>query len=112
MLGRYRDLGVRVSIDDFGAGYSNFSYLAKFPVQTLKIDKSIVDQMDESERGETMVEMIASMARYLDLKIVAEGVERLDQADRLRDLGCDLLQGYYFGRPAPLDKTAADAATG
>ena len=102
MLARYRDLGVRVSIDDFGAGYSNFSYLARFPVQTLKIDKSIVDEMDEGERGETLVEMIASMARLLDLKIVAEGVERLDQADRLRDLGCDLLQGYYFSKPKPI----------
>lgn len=113
MLERYRDLGVGVSIDDFGAGYSNFSYLARYPVQCLKVDKTIVDQVpmhdDDDQRGATLLQIIVSMARVLGLKLVAEGVENAWQADRLRDLGCDLLQGYYFGRPAALPPTEAEA---
>lgn len=108
MLVRYRNLGVRISIDDFGAGYSNFSYLARYPVHCLKVDKSVVDQMADGERGVRLVEMIATMAQVLKIKVVAEGVETAEQAARLRDLGCDLLQGYYFGKPAPL--TAIEAA--
>lgn len=117
MLQRYRDLGVGVSIDDFGAGYSNFSYLARYPVQTIKIDKSVVDQLDggdapsrdRGDRGAKLVKAMVTMAHALDLKIVAEGVETPTQADVLRDLGCDVLQGYYFGRPELLAEACASA---
>lgn len=108
MLGRYRALGVGVSIDDFGAGYSNFGYLARYPVQCLKIDKSVVDQVScdaavrDDCKGGKLVRIIATMAEVLGLKIVAEGVETAEQALILRDLGCHQLQGYHFGKPAPL----------
>ena len=109
MLERYRALGVRISIDDFGAGYSNFSYLARYPVQVLKIDKSVIDQMTEGARGAKLMEAIVNMAQVLGLTLVAEGVETAAQAAQLRDLGCDLIQGFYFGKPAPFESIVAEA---
>ncbi|MEM9724172.1 MAG: EAL domain-containing protein [Pseudomonadota bacterium] len=112
MLERYKAFGIRVKIDDFGAGYSNFGYLARYPVHSLKIDKSVVDQMTDAPdcKGATLIRMIASMAKVLGLHTVAEGVETAEQAKRLTALGCDLLQGYHFGRPAPLFEDARPAA--
>ncbi|MGQ0429013.1 MAG: putative bifunctional diguanylate cyclase/phosphodiesterase [Gammaproteobacteria bacterium] len=92
-------LGVRMGIDDFGTGYSSLSYLQKLPVSVLKIDKSFVDHIAESKQGAALVRAIIGIGNALELKLVAEGVERLEQVGRLLALNCRFAQGYYFSRP-------------
>ena len=92
-------VGVRVSIDDFGTGFSSLAYLKRFPLDELKIDKSFVDGLGQDPHDTAIVAAIVAMAHALDLVVVAEGVETRDQLDRLRTLGCDAAQGYYLARP-------------
>ncbi len=104
-LNRLKELGVKLVIDDFGTGYSSLSYLQKFPIDSLKIDRSFISGPgDEKEQAE-IVKAIISLAGNLDLSVVAEGVERADQLERLKDAGCREVQGFYLSRPV-----AADAA--
>lgn len=97
-----RDMGVRVAIDDFGTGYSSLSYLTSLPFDGLKIDRSFVSGMTGNGQSRTIVHSIVGIARSFDVHLVAEGVETLEQAAALRDLGCERAQGYLFGRPLPL----------
>jgi diguanylate cyclase (GGDEF)-like protein len=94
-----RDMGICVAIDDFGTGFSSLAYLSKFPVDTLKIDRSFVIEMTESAQGLALVSTIINLAHALKLKVVAEGVESEAQARLLRELDCDEMQGYLFSRP-------------
>lgn len=94
-----RDMGVNVAVDDFGTGYSSLAYLAKLPVNALKIDRSFVDTMTRNPHSMTLVSTIISLAHALDLKVIAEGVESEEQAKLLRLLKCDELQGYLFSKP-------------
>jgi diguanylate cyclase (GGDEF)-like protein len=96
-----RALGVCVAIDDFGTGFSSLSYLAKLPVDTLKIDRSFVVDMNLSDEGSALVATIISLAHALKLKVVAEGVETSEQLRLLGSLHCDEFQGFLFGRPVP-----------
>jgi EAL domain-containing protein (putative c-di-GMP-specific phosphodiesterase class I) len=96
-----RDMGLTVAIDDFGTGFSSLSYLSKFPVDTLKIDRSFVLDMTESPQGLALVSTIINLAHALKLKVVAEGVDSDDQLRLLRVLGCDEMQGYLFSQPVP-----------
>jgi diguanylate cyclase (GGDEF)-like protein len=96
-------LGVRIAIDDFGTGYSSLSYLTCLPFDGLKIDRSFVNGMTGTGQARTIVHSIVGIARSFDVHLVAEGVETLEQAAALRDLGCERAQGYLFGRPVPLD---------
>jgi diguanylate cyclase (GGDEF)-like protein/PAS domain S-box-containing protein len=96
-----RESGVQVSIDDFGTGYSSLSYLHKFPVDALKIDKSFVGRITSTEDDASIVAAVISMAQNLKLRVVAEGVETLEQLTFLRAHACDEAQGYYFSRPVP-----------
>jgi EAL domain-containing protein (putative c-di-GMP-specific phosphodiesterase class I) len=98
-----RALGVTIAIDDFGTGFSSLSYLAKIPVDTLKIDRSFVVEMTSATGGLTLVSVIINLARALRLNTVAEGVETEEQLSQLRLLGCDEMQGYLFGRPVPVE---------
>ncbi len=98
-----RDLGISIAIDDFGTGFSSLSYLSKFPVDTLKIDRSFVIEMTDSAQGLALVSTIISLAHALQLKVVAEGVETEEQARLLRLLNCDEMQGYLYSRPVPGD---------
>src|SRR5439155_22468632 len=107
-LDAIRALGAHLAIDDFGTGYSSLAYLRRFPVSVLKIDRSFVDGLGRDREDEAIVSMIIDLARSLDLHVVAEGVENETQLALLRRLGCEIVQGYYFGRPA----AAADAFAG
>jgi diguanylate cyclase (GGDEF)-like protein len=99
VLQRLRERGVRVSLDDFGTGYSSLSYLHRFPIDSLKIDQSFVNQISVESGGAPIVAAIVSMARTLKLRVVAEGVETAAQLAFLQALACDEAQGYYFSRP-------------
>jgi diguanylate cyclase (GGDEF)-like protein len=101
-----RRAGVGVSVDDFGTGYCSLSYLARLPVDTLKIDRSFVVRMHEVGYPRNIVAMIVSLAHTLGLKVIAEGVEEDEQVRMLRELGCDQIQGYYVSQPVPAEKVA------
>ncbi len=98
-----RELGVVVAIDDFGTGFSSLKYLAKLPIDTLKIDRSFVVDMASGPRGLALVSTIISLGQALNLKLVAEGVETEEQSRLLRLLRCDEMQGYLYGRPMPIE---------
>jgi EAL domain-containing protein (putative c-di-GMP-specific phosphodiesterase class I) len=100
-LKQIRDLGVRVAIDDFGTGYSSLAYLAKLPVQLLKIDRSFIVMMLEDADTMMLVQTIISLAHSLRLKVVAEGVDSEAQAKMLRLLRCDEMQGFIYSEPLP-----------
>jgi diguanylate cyclase (GGDEF)-like protein/PAS domain S-box-containing protein len=102
-----RDLGIGIAIDDFGTGYSTFDYLQELPVDTVKIDRSFIQRLDGPDARPATVPAMTAMAQQMGLKIVAEGVETAQQAATLAAIGCDLMQGYYLGRPAePCDAAA------
>ena len=99
-----RDLNVGVSIDDFGTGYSSLSYLKRFPVTTLKIDRSFVTDVVTNSADAGIVRAVVAMAHGLKLNVIAEGVETKEQFAYLRENGCDALQGYWFSRPLAVDR--------
>ena len=106
-----RHLGVRIAIDDFGTGYSSFNYLARLPVDYLKIDRSFVAPI-EKERCQSIVKSIISIAEALDLRVIAEGVEYRHQAEILQALGCHEIQGYYYSLPLSMDQFLSMAEFG
>jgi PAS domain S-box-containing protein len=103
VLSQLKALGVHLSIDDFGTGYSSLSRLQRFPVDTLKIDRTFVSEMDRDRDTGEIVRVIAMLARNLGLKVVAEGIERQEQMEMLRGLGCETGQGYLFSKPVSAD---------
>jgi diguanylate cyclase (GGDEF)-like protein/PAS domain S-box-containing protein len=106
MLGHLKALGVDVSIDDFGTGYSSLSYLHRFPISTLKVDRSFVSSMTHSVESMEIVRTIVALAGNLSMEVVAEGVETLDQASKLRQMNCEYGQGYFFSRALNADGAA------
>lgn len=103
ILHELTELGVHLAIDDFGTGHSSLAYLKKFPIHALKIDKSFIDGVGSHAQDSAIVAAVIDLARAVDLKVVAEGVESLRQSAMLRALGCDYGQGYLWQRPVPLD---------
>jgi diguanylate cyclase (GGDEF)-like protein/PAS domain S-box-containing protein len=103
MLQQIKSLGVRLAIDDFGTGYSSLSYLHRFPLDTLKIDRSFISSMDDDGDGMEIARTILPMAKNLRLDVVAEGVETLEQFELLKKFNCAFGQGYYFSRPLSAD---------
>src|SRR5690606_25131308 len=102
MLQKIKELGARISIDDFGTGYSSLSYLHRFPVDTLKVDRSFVGTMEAGTENGEIVRTIIALARALKLSVVAEGIESIHQFHQLRTLRCEYGQGYLFSRPLPV----------
>jgi len=98
------ELGVKLSIDDFGTGYSSLSYLKKFPVSTLKIDRSFIKYLPEDVEDAALVNAILSMAECLSLKVIAEGVETEEQREYLMSSACRYIQGYFYSKPLPRDR--------
>ena len=101
------DLGVKLAIDDFGTGYSSLSYLKHLPLHILKIDRSFVQNMNDHTPDVAIVQSIATMGKGLNMKVVAEGVETVEQLELLKELGCDYAQGFLIERPMPSDKMSA-----
>jgi EAL domain-containing protein (putative c-di-GMP-specific phosphodiesterase class I) len=94
-----RALGVRIALDDFGTGYSSLSYINRYPIDTIKIDKSFIDGIGANHQTRAIVELIVNLGTALDINIIAEGVETQPQADILMQIGCRAIQGYHFARP-------------
>lgn len=101
MLKQIKETGVTVSIDDFGTGYSSLSYLHRFPIDLLKVDRSFVSAMEENTENGEIVRTVIALAKALNLKVVAEGIESIHQFHQLRILGCEYGQGYLFSKPLP-----------
>lgn len=101
MLHRFKAMGIRVSVDDFGTGYSSLSTLKRFPVDCIKVDRSFIREVATNDGDRAITNAIIAMGKTLGLAVVAEGVERIEQVDFLREHGCDQLQGFYFSRPVP-----------
>ena len=110
-LREIRGLGIHLSVDDFGTGYSSLTYLKRFPVEAIKIDRSFVSGLGIEDEDSTIVEAVIQLGRALGLTVVAEGVESPLQLQRLRDLNCDRGQGYLFGRPRPANLIETELAT-
>ncbi len=106
-LNSLREMGCAIVMDDFGTGYSSLSYLWKFPFSKLKIDKSFVHALDASPMVKGMLKAIIDLSRNIGLKVTAEGIETVEQADIMRSFGCDLVQGYLCGKPVAEPEVAA-----
>lgn len=107
LLGRFKRMGLRLAVDDFGTGYSSLANLKRFPIDTLKIDRAFVRDLEGSGEDQAIAQAIITMAKSLGLNVVAEGVETLPQVDFLRDRGCDELQGFYFSKAVPAQELLA-----
>jgi diguanylate cyclase (GGDEF)-like protein/PAS domain S-box-containing protein len=105
-LDALKTMGIRLDLDDFGTGYSSLSYLKSFPVDGVKLDKSFVEGLAEDTTGMALVHKIIELCHTLGLEVAAEGIETPEQATLLKEMGCDLGQGYYFGRPLPGEEFA------
>lgn len=103
ILNKIREMGIRISIDDFGTGYSSLQYICDLPIDVLKIDKSFIDNIDIQDKARAIVSAIVQLAKTVDIDVVAEGVENKYQLRVLEEIGCSVIQGYYFSKPKPLD---------
>jgi EAL domain-containing protein (putative c-di-GMP-specific phosphodiesterase class I) len=102
-LEEIRAMGVLVALDDFGTGYASLSHLQRMPVDVLKIDRTFVAALDDGGHSSDLLEAILGVGRSLSLKVVAEGIERPEQLSALTTMGCEMAQGFYLGRPAPVE---------
>jgi EAL domain-containing protein (putative c-di-GMP-specific phosphodiesterase class I) len=100
-LDRLRALGIRVSLDDFGSGYSSLSYLKRLPADILKVDKSFTRGLGVEVEDTAIVQTIVDLAHIMGMEVVAEGVKIEEQKTLLKEMGCDLAQGYHFSKPLP-----------
>jgi diguanylate cyclase (GGDEF)-like protein len=105
-LGALRDIGVLLSMDDFGTGYSSLTYLRRFPLDIVKVDRSFVNQLGTDSRDASIVEMVVTLAHGLELDVVAEGVETEEQLGALASMGCQYAQGFLFARPQPASQAS------
>lgn len=111
VLGELKALGVRLAMDDFGKEYSSLSYLKRLPMDSLKLDRSFVEDLIEDSTSRTIVGMVISLAHSLGLRVTGEGVETAQQLEYLREMECDLVQGYYLAKPLPSEEVDSMLAT-
>jgi len=119
VMNKLKEMGIQLAIDDFGTGYSSLSYLKNFPLDELKIDRSFINEMVENEADRRIVASIVDLAKHLDLRVIAEGIETLSQAEVLASMNCQNMQGYLFSRPITpekfkvmmLDRQSSDSAS-
>jgi len=104
MMKEMHGLGVSISMDDFGSGYSSLNLLKELPVDTLKIDKVFLDETANSERSQIIIAQVVEMARKLGMEIVCEGVETQEQAEFLRGISCDIAQGFLYAKPMAMEE--------
>lgn len=104
IMEKISSLGIKFSIDDFGKEYASFNYIKKMPIDTIKIEKEFVDGINHNVKDESIIKAIINLAKDLHLNVVAEGIETKEQADFLKQLGCNIIQGYYFYRPMPASR--------
>ena len=97
----FRERGFLIELDDFGAGYSSLNMLANLPIDVLKMDMKFMQSVTRDEKSRRMVQIIMEIADFLQVPVVAEGVENEEQYRLLKDMGCQYIQGYYFSRPLP-----------
>lgn len=102
ILFKLKELGFRIAIDDFGTGYSSLIYIAKLPIDTIKIDREFISKIETDEYPRALIISILSIAKSLNLTVIAEGVETQDQAIALLNIGCEVIQGYYISKPVLL----------
>ncbi|MBO5551586.1 MAG: EAL domain-containing protein, partial [Lachnospiraceae bacterium] len=100
----FRKKGYLIEMDDFGAGYSSLNMLANLPIDVLKLDMKFIQDIHTDEKCLRMVQLIMDIARFLDVPVVAEGVEVEEQCRLLKEMGCELIQGYYFSKPVPAEE--------
>src|SRR5690606_15228986 len=112
ILNGLRALGVTIALDDFGTGYSSLGYLHRFPLDSLKIDRSFVNRIHESPKSLEIVSAMVALARNFNGGVIAEGIETEDDAAVINELGCDMAQGYLFGKPMSSDDAKAYAKRG
>ena len=106
-MNELRDSGFRLSMDDFGTGYSSLSQLMKMPIDYLKLDKSFIDNCttdDEENKTDKFIANVIRIAKDINCKVVAEGVETKEQRDTLLKAGCDIIQGFYYAKPMPISE--------
>jgi EAL domain-containing protein (putative c-di-GMP-specific phosphodiesterase class I) len=103
-IDRLKNMGLQIAIDDFGTGYSSLSYLNRFPANLLKIDKSFIDKMNTSDSSTQYVAEIISIGHVMGFDVISEGVEEDDQLETLKNIGCDYIQGFIWGRPLPAEE--------
>jgi EAL domain-containing protein (putative c-di-GMP-specific phosphodiesterase class I) len=101
LLRSLKDMGLKLSVDDFGTGYSSLAYLKQFALDALKIDKQFIDHLTTSTKDKAIARSIIQLGHNLGMQVIAEGVETANQVETLQQLGCDVVQGFYFGRPVP-----------
>jgi EAL domain-containing protein (putative c-di-GMP-specific phosphodiesterase class I) len=111
-LEQLRGLGVRLAIDDFGTGYSSLNYLRRLPVDTLKIDRSFIQEAERDPRSHSILRAIVAIAEALDLAVTAEGVETAAQLRRVRAVGCERIQGFYFSKAVDAESMTTLLRTG
>jgi EAL domain-containing protein (putative c-di-GMP-specific phosphodiesterase class I) len=104
---KLKSLDLKLAIDDFGTGYSSLSYLHRFPMDTLKVDKSFVGRLEKSNEDRAIIHTILTLGQKLGMEVVAEGVETLEQVTMLKQEHCDYGQGYYFAKPLPVEEAQA-----
>ena len=110
ILNRIRSRGCKISLDDFGTGYSSLSYLRRIPADELKLDRSFLSEIETTQEALWIVDGVLGIAQSLKMKTVVEGLETREQVDLVRSLGCDVGQGFLFGKPRPASEALAAAS--